>query len=196
MGWGRVAEKRAVWRGVGGFCQDGFDIFDEAHAEHLVGFVEDDGLHSAEVQGVLLDEVQQATGRADDDVDAALEAPDLAAIGLPAVHRQDDRLQAGSVGFQGACHLQGELARGHQDQALDHAQTADEVVEDGQTESRGLAGAGLRLPDDILSCEQGGNDSRLNGGRLAVAEISDCLHQGGVQVEAVKSVRHQNTPID
>ncbi len=68
MGCGRVAENSAVCAGGRSFSEDGFDIFDEAHAEHLVGFVENDGVDRAQVKGVLLDQVEQAPGCAHHDV--------------------------------------------------------------------------------------------------------------------------------
>ena len=47
---GSVAEKSAVCRPSGGFVQDGFDIFDKAHAQHFIGFVQNDGLDMAQVK--------------------------------------------------------------------------------------------------------------------------------------------------
>ena len=57
----------------GGLGQDGFDILDEAHREHLIRFVQHDGAHLAEVEQLAaVDQVEQAPGGADHDVHAAL----------------------------------------------------------------------------------------------------------------------------
>ena len=69
-----VAEKNRVCR----FRQRGDDPpdrRDEAHVEHLVGFVEHEDLDLREVDVPLLHEVEQAAGRGDEDVDAARAAP-------------------------------------------------------------------------------------------------------------------------
>ena len=44
---------------------------DEAEVEHLVGLVEDEDLDRREVDAALLDQVEQAARRGDEDVDAA-----------------------------------------------------------------------------------------------------------------------------
>ena len=71
---GMVAEKSAIWllgRRVG---QDPLDVLDEAHAQHLVGLVEHDGLDAREVERAAPQVVHDAARRADDDVHAALAA--------------------------------------------------------------------------------------------------------------------------
>ena len=44
MAYGMVALKSAVWRCRGLRGQDRLDVDDEAHVEHAVGLVEDDGV--------------------------------------------------------------------------------------------------------------------------------------------------------
>ena len=44
---------------------------DEAEVEHLVGLVEDEDFELAKVERALVDEVEQAAGRGDEDVEAA-----------------------------------------------------------------------------------------------------------------------------
>jgi hypothetical protein len=61
------------------------EILAEAHVEHLVGFVEDDGLECREVERAAFEMVAQAPGGADDDVRAVAE---LAAL-LRGVHPAD-----------------------------------------------------------------------------------------------------------
>ena len=58
---------------------DPADVADEAHVEHLVGLVEDEDLDVAEVERPGLDEVEEAPGRGDEDVDAAGQRADLLA---------------------------------------------------------------------------------------------------------------------
>ncbi len=56
------------------------DVGDEAEVEHAIGFVEDQHLHRVQVEHALLVEVDQAAGRADQHVDAALELAPLLVV--------------------------------------------------------------------------------------------------------------------
>ena len=56
------------------------DGVDEAHVEHLVGFVEDEDFDLGQRQRAALDEIEQAARRGDEDVDAAAQDLDLLAM--------------------------------------------------------------------------------------------------------------------
>ena len=64
-------ERRLPFRRHG--VEDRFEILGESHVQHLIRFVEDDGLHAVEPKCLATDVVERAPGRGDDDVDAALE---------------------------------------------------------------------------------------------------------------------------
>ena len=59
--------------------EDRLQILAKAEVQHLVGLVEDDRLQPAERQPLAPQQIDQATRRSDDDVDAALERPQIAA---------------------------------------------------------------------------------------------------------------------
>ena len=67
---GMVAENSIVCRVSGVMLQQPLDVGQEAEVEHLVGLVEDQRVHVGEVEGAAVGQVDQAAGRADDDVDA------------------------------------------------------------------------------------------------------------------------------
>ena len=67
----------------------------EALVEHLVGLVEDEDADGVEVQGAALQVVEDAAGRANDDLGAALEGVDLRAVADAAVDGQ--RREAGGL---------------------------------------------------------------------------------------------------
>jgi hypothetical protein len=51
---GMVAENSATWRSAGSWLQHPLDVVDEAHAQHLVGLVQHQGLQQRiEVEGAL-----------------------------------------------------------------------------------------------------------------------------------------------
>ena len=55
-----MAENSTVWRSSGTASQDRLEVFGEAHVEHLVGLVEDDGLDRVEAQRAAADVVERA----------------------------------------------------------------------------------------------------------------------------------------
>ena len=70
---GMVAEKNSVCRACGSRRDDALDIGDEAHVEHAVGLVDDEDLDVGEQDLAALEQVEQAAGRGDQHVDAAIE---------------------------------------------------------------------------------------------------------------------------
>ena len=74
---------------LGDAAQQRLDVRQEAQVEHLVGLVEDDGLDAGQVQVALAQQVDEAAGRAHDDVGAAGEGLDLGFEGDAAVDFDD-----------------------------------------------------------------------------------------------------------
>ncbi len=66
-----VAENSIVWRVSGVIEMQLLDVGQEAQVEHLVGLVEHERVHVGQVEGPTVGQVDEAAGRADDDVDAA-----------------------------------------------------------------------------------------------------------------------------
>ena len=93
-----------------------FDVGAEADVEHAVGFVEHDELELVELQRAAAEVVEDAAGRADDDVGALLQPVDLRAERLAAVDGRGANLAAVGQPFDFVADLHGQLARGHQDQ--------------------------------------------------------------------------------
>src|SRR6476619_543832 len=139
MATGIVAEKSIVWR--------------EAGVEHLVGLVEHDGARLRQVEVTLLGQVDEAAGRADDDLDTGLEGLDLRLVGAAAVDGEDADAALASGPLEVARDLDGELTRRGDGQGLRLARTGQrreglvaghhDAVEDRHPESERLAGAGL-----------------------------------------------------
>jgi len=65
----RRREERHLPRGRH-LAQDPLDVFEEAHVQHLVRFVEDDHANRIESKGAATQMIHDASGRADDDVHA------------------------------------------------------------------------------------------------------------------------------
>ena len=65
--------------GLRRLVEDRLEVLGEAHVEHLVGLVEHDGGDLVQPQAAAVEQVQRPAGRRDDDVDARLQGPQLAA---------------------------------------------------------------------------------------------------------------------
>ena len=104
---------------VWGVLQDAFNVFLEAHVQHLVGLIQDQEAQVGDVQRALLQVVDHTTRGAHDDLRTAAQPGKLDAVGLAAVNRQDVHA-AKVVGerLEGVRHLQRQLARRREDQRL------------------------------------------------------------------------------
>ena len=129
----------------------------EAEVEHLVRLVEDERADPAEVKVLAVGEVEQPPGGADDDVDAGREGLELRFVGAPAVDGEHPRAQLRARPLDVVSDLNGKFPGRHDDQCrwlLGGAVAGEDgrqPVQDGDAEGQGLAGAGPRLPDDVLA---------------------------------------------
>ena len=127
-----------------------------------------------ERQRAALDVIEHASGGADHHVGAALQSLELRRVTLSAVDRQ--HVEAGhlrGVFLEGFGHLDGELARGREDQRLRCAQLDVDLREDGQRECGRLAGAGLRLAEQVGATQDHRDGLRLDGRGRLVAHIAE-----------------------
>ena len=150
------------------------DVVDEAHVEHAVGLVEDEDLDLVEVKRAVVAEVEQAAGRGDQDVDAVLKRPHLAAHRDAADGERHAEAEVAAIGAEALDDLAGELARRaeHEDAArlpLGAGRRAGEAMEDGQSEGGGLAGPRLGDADKVASGEDGRNGGGLDRRRRRVS---------------------------
>ncbi|MBG9885329.1 hypothetical protein ABE10_01745, partial [Bacillus toyonensis] len=193
QGHDRARHRRAEQLGVADrrdLLEDLLDIGEEAEVEHLVRLVENDLRRVREIEEPLPCEIDQTAGRADHDLRAGLELLDLTFVGLAAVDRDDVRGAPRGQQVHVLVHLDGELAGGDDDQRLDtRRRVLAESLHDGDSEAEGLAGAGLRLTDDVLAGKPQRDRLLLDGEGihdalrresvddvLIDAEIGECRH--------------------
>ena len=183
---GSVAEKSTVCRCLGRLGEDRLDVLGEAHVEHLVGLVQDDRRHAVELQRLAADEVEGPPRRGDDDVGPALEGPQLRAVRLPAVDRQDRRSQRAAVAMDGLGHLHRQLAGRDQDEphrAVAARPSAASRCRSGRAKAAVLPVPVAAWPTRSLPCEQRRDRLPLDRRRLLVAELDDRLHQAVVEAQ-------------
>ena len=114
-----------------------------------------------------LDQVEQPARRGDQDVDAAVQGLDLPAEAQAADHHAELQPEAAAVGVEAAADLDGELARRRQHQrprvlGLRTLAESGEVLQDGQREGGGLAGAGLGDAQHVAALQQRRDGARLD----------------------------------
>jgi hypothetical protein len=181
----RRGEQRDLAR-VRRAAEDGVDVLGEAHVEHLVRFVEHDGLQRFEVQRALPQVVERTTRRRDDDVRAALQAHHLATEVLAAVDRQHDAARAAAVAMEGLRDLVRELARRHEredQRTVRRGAALGQTREQRQRERRGLAGAGGGLREDVAAGEDQRDRFPLDLRRFFVTERGERSEEVGRQPE-------------
>ena len=139
-------------------------------------------------------QVEQAPGRGHEDVDALFDAVDLR---LHAHTAEDDgggQLQVFAVRAHRFFNLGREFAGGGEHQGAD-AEAAElvggaaahgELVQHGQRERRGLAGAGLCAGEQVLPVEYSWNGLGLDWGGRVVALVAHSLEDGGSEFEIVE----------
>ncbi len=138
---GREEERLALGRQL---PEDAADVGQEAHVAHAVGLVQHQHLDVGEVDGLVAQQVEQASGAGDDDLCAAIELLDLGPLADAAV--DGDAADAGAAAQLGGglVDLLGQLAGRRHDQHADLAHRPfGQALQDGQHEGCGLAGAGL-----------------------------------------------------
>ena len=121
----------------------------------------------AKLHIAALDQVEQAARRGDQDVDAARQGLDLAAIAQAADDGAEAEAEAPAVGVEAARDLDRELARRREHEAtrvlgLRALAEAREVLQHGQREGCGLAGAGLGDAQHVATLQQRRNGARLD----------------------------------
>ena len=147
-------------------------VGEEAHVEHAVDLVEDEGFDVTEIEGAPGMEVEEAAGGGDDDVGALFEGFDLLAVADAAIEEGDLVAAVLAVVFEGLGDLVGEFAGGLEDEA-DGAAGGFVLGEGGEGEGGGFAGAGLGGPDDVPAFQDEWNGLGLDGGRGGVAGLGD-----------------------
>ena len=149
--------------------QDSLDGRQEADVEHAVSLVEHGDAHPIQRQRAALQMVFHAARCTDHDVDAAHECSGLRAEPDAAVDRQHAHAGVLPQTRQLLCHLQAQLARGHELDSLHGAHARVDRLNQGDAEAGRLPGPSLRLSQHIAAGTQRGDRLLLDGGRRRVA---------------------------
>ena len=185
---GREEQRLALARQL---RHDPADVVDEAHVEHAIGFIQHEDFDAIELNGAALHEVEKSSRCCDQDVDPVGERADLAVDGDAADGERYPQTQIAAVGLEAFDDLGGEFARGTQHQYpaaawLRPSAGTREVIEDGQCESRGLAGSGLRDADHVPRGEHLRNGLGLDWGGGGILLVDERTGDGLAEAEVEK----------
>ena len=132
--------------------------------------------------------VHHAAGGADDHVGAAAQLAELDDHALAAVDGQ--HVEAGhlaGVTLEGLGNLDREFAGGSEHQHLRVALGEVDLVEGGQGEGGGFAGAGLGFAENVVAGEQERNAGGLDRRRGFVADLGEGREERRLEVELVEA---------
>ena len=151
---------------------DAFDVGNEAHVQHAVGFVDHQQFDAGEQQAAAFGMVEQAAGRCDQHVDAARQLGVLVAERDAADQQRDVEFLADAVFVEILFHLGREFAGRLENEGARHPGAGAALFQHGEhrkDEGCGLAGAGLGDAENVPARQNVGDRLFLNGGRGGVA---------------------------
>lgn len=174
--------------------QDALHGLDESELAHVVGLVENGDPAVREVELALVDQVLDATGCADDDVDALLQRAHLAALGHATVDLRGEEADAAGDRLDRAVDLQRELARRSEDDraglAAEFAALArlrlQHTLDERSTERDGLSRAGATAGEDIATLEHCRDAGSLDRERRRRAHAGEGLDDVGSETEVAE----------
>jgi hypothetical protein len=201
-----VAENSMVWRAIRGRGDDLFDVVDEAHVEHAVGFVQHQDFQLREVDLARLHVVDQAARGRDQDFRILGQQLHLLRVrhaaqdrhGADAAHeggvfarwvvtcRASSRVGVSTSIFGWAALKRTLAARTGGLRFLIWGRPAggrvdlDELVQGRQHECCGLARTGLRRNQQVAACDRCRDGLLLHWGRRGVAGFGHCFDEGRV----------------
>ena len=161
---------------------------DKAHVQHPVGLVQHHGPDRLEHHGAALHVVTETARRGHHDLGLALEGVDLLADGLAAVqaHQPHALMIYGDIPHL-VGDLHGQLPGGRHDDGLHLLALRVDLLNDGNAESHGLAGAGRSLGDHVPALHHGRDAAGLYRRGNSIALVADGPQRGLRQAKALKS---------
>ena len=161
----------------------------------MVGLVEDRDLDGVEAHVALADEVLEATGAGDDDVDALADRGDLGVLADAAEDGAGAQPGGRGQGCEGLLDLGDELTRRREDQGARGLGTARGTArgqprDEWQQEGIGLARAGAPAAQDVASGEGVGQRRGLDGSGAGDPALGEDRDEGGGHAERAEGGAH------
>ena len=159
--------------------EDLVDLIFETTREHLIGFVETKDLDVIGAKSATIYHVIHAAGGTDDDVHALLEFRHVVADVSAADARVTFNVHVVAKCNDDLLYLLRKLPGRGKDECLRSFDTKVDLLENGNGEGGGFAGAGLGLCDDIMTLHHGDDSTLLDGGRSLETAVLSRRGDGG-----------------
>ena len=170
------------------FVQNFGDILKKAHIQHPVRFVQHHGLDLIQTDGFAVVVVHQTAGRGNHDLGLLFQLFQLTAdAGTAVKHGNPDALEVSQQSSELITDLNGQLPGRGKDQGLNGILLGIDVLDHGNAEGEGLAGAGGGFGDHILPLHERRNGLLLNRGGITVSLLFQGLEHGFAQTEILES---------
>ena len=150
---------------------DEVDVFDEAHLEHLIGFVEDHGFDLGQVETVVPYKVDKAAGSGDEYVDSVIDLGLLNVHVKTAIDGEGDDIGVLGDFVDFLYVLESQFASGDQDQDLDGFVRRVDGVDERDSTGTGFSRARFGQPHDIFIGDDMGDSLFLDGGHFLIAHF-------------------------
>ena len=165
---------------------DFFHVGKKTHVEHAVHLVQNEVGEVGEMDFALIHEVQQSARGGHENIHPAGNLLPLVAVTHASVDQADPQARVFGKFTQGLGNLIGQFPGGLKDEGTEPSRFF-QVLQNGQGEGGGFAGAGLSRADDIPSGQGDGNGLGLNRGGLLKTKFFDGLEDGRSQLQRRKS---------
>ncbi len=178
------------------FRHDLADVSDEAHVEHAIGFVEHQKVNPVEPERIALHQIEQPARRGDENIDSIEDSANLLSHRDAANHEGAGDADVATISAEAIEDLAGEFPRRAENKhatalAFSRHPLGEHVVQDGECECGGLAGARLGNSDDVSPGESERHGLCLDGSGDQVVFLGKRASDGRGEAETLK--RGQST---
>ena len=137
---------------IRGVSEEALDVWKESEVKHFIGLVENHEANVAQVELLLLREVDQTAGGSDDDLSAGFDFGNLTFVGLAAVNGSNRGRAVRASQLEVFGDLNAELSGRHDNQGLSaRLWVWAENLNQWQAETEGFSGSGLGLANNVLA---------------------------------------------
>ncbi len=164
---------------------DAFHVWQEAHVQHAIDFIQHQVGQVGQMKIPLLHKVKKPSRGGDEDVDSAFDLLTLVSIAHSTIDQPDTETAVLGELFQCSGDLVSQLAGGLKNKGAKAARFF-QMLEDGQGKGGSLTGACLGRSDDVFAGQSHRNGLGLDRGRLLEAEILHGFKNRGVESQRRK----------
>ena len=169
---------------------DSPDVRQEAHVEHVVSLIEDEGVDFLGLHLATLEQVKDAAGTADHDLGSFSEGLDLGAVGDTSV--DGNRPDPGSArkGPDLLVDLDGQLTGGSEDEgARAGSRVFQQALKQREPEGGRLPGSCLGKPKYVAALYDRGDGFNLDWTGFVVSGFTECFIESWIEVKYTEPSR-------